>query len=203
MKLFRPWLWLTALAAACDTERASELRAPRAASAPPSTRIVDSALPLTESVRRFRDGLPVVDGFAGASPSRDALVARFIRAVEQSDTGDLRAMVMTRAEFAFLYYPESPHTRPPTVQPPGVVWFLHLQNSQQGVSRVLARFGGTPLPVRGYACLESSRTVGALVVWDDCTLRFGRGADTASRRLFGGIVEHRGQFKVFSFANDF
>ena len=58
---------------------------------------------------------------------------------EAADTADLRHMTMTRAEFAHLYYPGSVYTRRPTRQEADLVWFLHIQDSEKGVSRALAR----------------------------------------------------------------
>ena len=112
--------------------------------------VVDSILPPEEALRRFRENLPPVSALEHAEPSRDSLVRRFIRAVEERDTTTLRAIVMTRAEFAHLYYPTSPHARPPAQQQPALVWFLHSQASEKGVSRALDRFGGRSLDVRDY-----------------------------------------------------
>src|SRR3712207_7674926 len=49
----------------------------------------------------------------------DALpISRFVRAVETSDTTALRDLALSRAEFAYLYYPESPLSRRPYEEPP-------------------------------------------------------------------------------------
>ena len=119
--------------------------------------VVDSILPPEEALRRFRENLPPVSALEHAEPSRDSLVRRFIRAVEERDTTTLRAIVMTRAEFAHLYYSTSPHARPPAQQQPALVWFLHTQNSEKGVGRVLDRFGGRPITFRGYTCASPVR----------------------------------------------
>lgn len=192
------------LASSCRAERTNVMdsAATMSGTQPPAQGVIDSALPPEESLRRFRLGLPAVTGLANASNSRDALVNRFIKAIERSDTSDLRAMVMSRPEFAYLYYPDSPHARPPTAQPPGVVWFLQLQASQRGVSRALARFGGSPLDARGYVCAEPPRRAGPATVWDDCALNLGRSRDSVALRLFGGIIELHGRYKFLSFTND-
>jgi hypothetical protein len=185
----------------CDRESASRATDSSAATAT-APGIVDSVFPPEEAMRRFREGLPAVSRLENAAPSRDALVRRFVRALEQRDTAALRTMVVTRAEFAYLYYPTSPHARPPTQQPPALVWFLHLENSEKGVGRALDRFGGRRIGLRGYTCATPARVEGGNTIWDDCPLRIGAGDDTATVRLFAGVIERAGQFKILSYAND-
>jgi hypothetical protein len=80
-----------------------------------------------------------------------------------------------------------------------VVWFLHIQNSQKGITRLLHQYGGRPLDTDGYSCDSTARREDANIVWDDCRLRVG----DQTVRLFGDIIERDGKFKIFSFANDF
>lgn len=156
---------------------------------------IDSALTL------FRVGLAPVAELESAQASIESTVRRFTRMVEQRDTAAMRALVMTRREFAYLYYPTSPFTRKPTLQEPGLVWFLHINNSQKGATRLLDRFGGKPLRVAGNVC-KGPRIEGANRLWDDCVQRIVQGNDTTVIRLFGGIYERAGRFKIFSYSND-
>src|SRR5262245_7724799 len=81
-----------------------------------ATGYVDSILPIPEQVRRFTENLAPVSQLAGGTKSRDALVTQFAKAVERADTTALRRMVLSRAEFAYLYYPFSQYTHPPYTQ---------------------------------------------------------------------------------------
>ncbi len=157
---------------------------------------------LDSALRRFQAGLPVPAGLEGGEATRDALVLRFVRAIEAADTSDLRRMVMTRAEFAHLYYPGSAYTRRPTRQEADLVWFLHLQDSQKGVSRALARYGTQPLGFVDYACDPTPVREGPNTLWHGCAVRIVPGGDTLRLRLFGSILERDGRFKLYSFAND-
>lgn len=157
---------------------------------------------LDSALAAFRAPLPPVVALDGGERSRDALVARFVRAVERADTNDLRALAMSRAEFAYLYYPGSAHTRRPSRQEAPLVWFLHLQESQKGISRALARRGGRPLGLLGYRCAPAPVREGRNVLWHDCLLRLAGGGDTSEVRLFGAVLERDGRFKLHSFAND-
>ena len=112
-------------------------------------------------------------------------------------------MVIDRSEFAYFYYPSSPYTRPPTVQEAPLVWFLIIENSQKGVTRVFDRFAGRPLPYRGYRCAPEPDREGANVLWRDCVVALATDVDTSTRRLFGTIIERDGRFKFLTYANDF
>jgi len=157
---------------------------------------------LDSALRRLRRDLPPVARLADGEPTRDALVRRFVRAIERADTADLRRMTMTRAEFAYLYYPGSAYTRPPTRQDADLAWFLHLRDSEKGVSRALARYGAAPVAFAGYACDPVPITEGRNRLWHGCQVTLAPRGDTLRLRLFGPILERDGVFKLHSFRND-
>jgi hypothetical protein len=168
-----------------------------------STGYVDSIFPPEEALRRFRRGLPEVSTLSEASPSRDALIRRFVRAVESSDTTAIRAMVLNRAEFAYLYYPPSSFARRPYLTSPALLWFLTQQNSEKGITRLLRRYGGRPLGFVGFECEPEPSQQGENKLWQACAVRFTNAAgDTLTRRLFGAIIERAGRYKFVSYAND-
>lgn len=163
--------------------------------------VVDSILPPEEALRRFREGLPTADRLAGGADSRDALVRRFIGAVEAQDTAALREMVVTRAEFAHLVYPTSRYTRPPMQQDPALVWLQMQLNSEKGVVRLLRRHGGAETEFRGYACEEQPTTEGENRLWERCTVQLAADGGDVTLRWFGSIIERDGHFKLMSYAN--
>jgi len=195
-------LALAPLLAACDQR---ERAAPVSSAASDSARAPAPAVSIGESLRRFRDGLPVVTALAGGAPSRDALVARFARAVERQDTLAFRAMTLSRAEFAYLYYPSTQYVRPPYELAPDVLWFLAQQNSEKGIGRVVQWHGGRALGLVDYSCPSPSVAQGENRIWNDCVVRYRPpAADSAARRrLFGAIIVRGGQYKFVSYANDF
>lgn len=185
------------LIAACD--RREDPGAARPESSP-----VDSILPMDEAVRRFRADLPAVARLEGGAPSRDELVAAFVRAIERNDTAAVRRMHVSRSEYAYLYLPSSTYMNEPYRQPPAVAWFLNAENSDKGISRVLRRLGGHDLDWRGYNCAGEARE-GDNVFFRRCTLDYldPQERTRVARRLFGTIIERGGQFKFLSYANDF
>jgi len=173
--------------------------APAQQAAPAST--VDSILPISVMIERFQaeagarlSALP-----AGRATSRDALIRRFVRAIEDSNAVALHRLRLDTREYAWLYAPTSRMTQPPYRQPPQLGWMLVEQNGSKGAARVLRRFGGRPLGLRGYAC-SPPRQEGENTVWDECTLHIA--ARQRPIRLFGSILERRGRFKFISIAND-
>lgn len=166
---------------------------------------IDSVFPIEEEIRRFRADLPEAPAAlgTGASTSRDSLVARFVTAVEALDTAAVRDMVVSRAEFAYLYYPFTRFAKPPYELSPALVWFQIQQNSEKGIGRAFRTYGGRALGFAGYRCPEPPAIEEANRLWEGCALRL-RGPDgsESETRLFGTILERDGRFKFLSYAND-
>jgi hypothetical protein len=175
----------------------------RATPAPPAS-AGEGGAPYTidSALKVFRVAVDSLADLHDAQPSIDATFLRFIEMVERTDTATLRSMVMTRREFAWLYYPSSAFTRKPMLQEPGLVWFLHVQNSQKGATRLFERYGGRSLGVVTNECKGPPREEGQNRLWYDCVQRIVNGRDTVVTRLFGGIYERNGRFKIFSYSND-
>ena len=165
------------------------------------TAVGGSHVPLDSALTLFRHGLSPVSQLQDGEPSMPQLVEEFARAVAGSDTARLRTLVMTRQEFAWLYYPTSRYTRAPTLQEPALAWFLHLQQSQKGATRLLNRFGGRPMRVLSNTC-DAPVMEGLNRVWHDCMQRVLVGGHTVQMRLIGGIYERDGVFKLLTYAND-
>jgi hypothetical protein len=168
--------------------------------------VVDSIFPVEEMNRRFRakiGGAPV-SAFTNGSPSRDALVKRFIKAVVAGDSLDLRAMQVSIAEFAYLVYPDSPNTKPPYTQDPALVWRTIQNPSESGFIRLVRRAGGVPVTLERYSCDPAPTTQGANRFWTNCELRLrGEKGDVSPHRFFGNIIERGGMFKFMSYKNEF
>jgi hypothetical protein len=164
--------------------------------------VVDSILPLDEMLRRFRAGTSEhPDTLRGASASLDALVARWAVAVSQRDSAALNAMVIDRAEFAWMYYPDSPMTKPPYEMPPGLLWSQVLANSDEGAKGLLARFGGASIRVHGVSC-NPGKAQGHNIMHEGCEVRATVGGKPiAKARLFGSVIERGGRFKFLGYAN--
>ena len=167
-----------------------------------AARVVDSILPREETLVRFRTGMPHVSSLAGGAPSRDALVRRFVEALARADTAALGSLLLTRAEFAWLYYPTNPQGLPPYNLPPGLMWDMLSLRSAKGLRRALAEYGGRHLGYTGYTCDSGVSRQGQNVVVGPCAVHLGAPGGPATLRLFGLLVEREGRYKFVSYANE-
>jgi hypothetical protein len=136
---------------------------------------------------------------AGAATDRGALVAGYARALERGDTTALRAMQLDVAEFAWLYYVDSPMAQQPYELDPDVMWMQISSQSTRGLTRALARFGGHALGAPAPTC-EAPKAAGALRL-HACTLTL-RAPDTRTDVTIPlSIVERDGRFKFVGYGN--
>jgi len=156
------------------------------------------------ALARFRTGLPKPSALEGGAASVSSLIERYMDALAAHDTAALVSMHLTDAEFAWLYYPESPYTRRPYRQDPDVVWSLLRLNSEKGIARALRLYGGVEAGFLGSTCGESPLLQGRNRLWQNCRpmVRPSSGDGAVAMRLFGSILERDGRFKFLSYTND-
>lgn len=188
-----------AIGAAC-AEPAKDAPAPKAG-------VIDSALPIAELLRRFRTELPdtaPVRAFAHGAPSRDSLVRRFVAALNARDTNAMREMMLSKAEFAWLYYDEHFLSKPPYEMPPWLMWQRAIQLSDNGLATAFGEFGGRALAFERVTCPDSvPKASGALQLWDFCVVRMRTPSrEVIENRFFGTIVGRDGRWKFVSYASD-
>ncbi|HEX8362469.1 MAG TPA: hypothetical protein VF613_20280 [Longimicrobium sp.] len=178
------WLFVVILGA-CSPEPE-----PRTESPPPVQGVVDSTFTPEEAMRRFREGLAQPRGLEGGAESREALVRGFVDALARQDTAALIAMHITRAEFAWLYYPHTELARPERYLEPKTVWLLLRLESEKGLTRLVQR----PIAKGAPRCEDEPRVEGPNRLWERCRL--------GTRQLFGTILEREGRFKFVSYKTD-
>lgn len=203
----RAWVLVLGLVgvAACGADRSAEVVVDSSRPwAKPGDK-VDSILPMPEMLRRFRVGLTQPTELEGGASSREALAKRFIGAVATRDTSALRSMLLTRAEFAWLMFPDHRYAEPPYELDPGIFWLQLTAENSKGVERVLQRYGGQKLAFEQLTCgadtLQMRR--GPTTLWGPCSVRYRTADSTLTRRLFGSMIERNGRVKLVSYNNDF
>jgi hypothetical protein len=186
---------VSVVAGACGHDATARRGAERAAH-------VDSAVSRDEELRRFRTGLVEPVALSGGAASRDELVRQYVRALEHADTTALESLAVTRAEFAYLYYPTTPQGRPPYDLSPGLMWFMLQENSRRGLIHAIEERGGHALGYVGYSCDPMPSREGENTVVGPCLIhRRQSDGDVVQERLFGLIVERGQRFKLLSLAN--
>lgn len=172
------------------------------AAAQETATVVDSAIPREVALARFRACCARVTSLSGGEPSRDELVRRFVHALETKDTGAFREMLLTRGEFAWLYYETNPQSLPPYRLSPSLMWFLLEGNGGKGLGRAVDEYGGRPLGFIDYRCDEQSSKQGENTVSGPCAVRrVEPQGDTVQVRLFGLVLERGGRWKFVDYSN--
>ncbi|MBK6422153.1 MAG: hypothetical protein IPI38_14870 [Gemmatimonadetes bacterium] len=188
-----------ALLAGCQDRDAHPGGAPPAG---PGTSYTPDSVRQVE-LRRFREGLDSVAELQGGAPTREALVRAFLDAVAARDSATLASLRLSRAEFAWLYYPTNPQALPPYDLDPATYWLTHHAQDGKGLHNVLERLGGRPLEFVGERCEGEASRQGENRVYGPCLVRLRTGhADTSEGRVFGLVIERRGRWKFVSYAND-
>jgi hypothetical protein len=115
---------------------------------------------------------------------------------------------VSRAEFAWIVYPAHIYSRPPYELDPALFWLQLNAETDKGLHRLLARFGGHPLRLAGMHCTRDTLQLASAggTLWGECRVRFQEaetGDGAVERKLFGSIVERDGHARLLSYANDF
>lgn len=166
---------------------------------------VDSILPMREYLRRFRIGLAETAGLTGGESNRVALARKFLAEVGSRDTSGMDGLLISRAEFGWVVFPEHRYFSPPYELDPDILWLQLVAETAKGRERVLQRYGGRELAFRSLTCQRDTLQVRSetIRIWSPCRVVFRAGDSTETHRLFGSIVERDGRVKLLSIANDF
>lgn len=163
---------------------------------------VDSLFPMEVELERFREGLEPPDGLIGGTGSLEALGDTVIARLARSDTAGLAALTLTRAEFAWLYFPHSMYMAKPYELPPGLVWYRQGNRSSRGLSRLLRRYGGVDLSHARLECPDEGEPLGNAVIRHGCRMAAElAGGEVVRERLFGSVLGLHGSWKLVSFSN--
>ncbi len=183
---------LVAAVCACGPSRdeAASLR-----SVNPDSASITSALDL---FRKATSGAP--DSLSDGAHSESDLVSRFVAAVEAVDTATLRHLAITRGEFAYLYYPASPMSRPPYQLEPDLMWMQINSQRNRGLDRLLSQYGGHPLHYISHDCTPPQQ-YGGLTLIRTCRVVHKKHAEILAEPLFGSIIAVRGRYKFVGYAN--
>jgi hypothetical protein len=168
--------------------------------------VIDSIFPMEVMLARFRASVPEVTALQGGASDREGLARRFMNAVAAGDSTTLTGLLVNRAEYAWLVYPEHLYVKPPYELDPAIHWLQVQASSAKGMARVLERYGSRPLAFEALACeVDTVQFKGSTGIraWAPCTVTYRANDSTLTRRLFGTIVERDGVAKFLGYANEF
>lgn len=125
--------------------------------------IIDSILPPDEALRRLQQEVtdPIPTRLTGGADSRSALIRAYWDALQGTDTTRIRTLVLSKAEFAYLYFPESAPFA--SGMQPVPAWVLYEAQSGRGLtaasSRAREAAAGRAV-LRDVTCRAGGRTEG-------------------------------------------
>ncbi len=162
--------------------------------------VVDSIFPPEEALRRFQGEAAPVTAFSDGARSVDELLRRYWEILQSGDSLALRPYVVSKAEFAYLYYPESNEAE--TGLQPHVSWLLYSNNSGRGLTRALAKAAVQPQPIVGTTCVDRTQVMGNNTLRGPCGIIRVLDARRDTTWIALHIVERAGVFKLLSFSNE-
>lgn len=162
----------------------------------------DSTLTHHEVLLRFQEGIDSVGALSGGASDREGLVRRFVTSLAALDTASLRRMALTKAEYAWIYYPTATMGRPPFDVRADLLWYMVERRGHHGLVEALKQRGGRSLEYVSHRCGATPTVEGENRIWGPCTLMVQEpGGQPTRERLFGLIIERHGQFKFISYSN--
>ena len=165
--------------------------------------VVDSIIPSDVALARFVAGLPVTTALEGGAPTTRQLVSRFLEALSKRDRAAIAEMIVSRAEYGFLYYPASVYSRKPYELSPDVAWMLSSESNAKGAGRLIDRLSGRPLKLVEFKCGMVAHE-GLNTIHSDCRITYADASGKSeSRTLFQSIIEREGNAKFLSYSGDF
>jgi hypothetical protein len=166
--------------------------------------VVDSLLPIEEELRRFREGTAPLDAFQVGWESPETLVAALIQRLQSADTLGVAELAINRAEFAYLYYPNTIYTSPPYELSPALVWFQLQNRSSRGLARLLQRYAGETLFAVGHECPDAGETFGEAWIWHGCRVIADLpSGERVEEQIFGSILRFGDRYKLVGFSNEY
>lgn len=165
--------------------------------------VVDSILPMAEYVKRFRQSLPAADTLSGGARSEKELVEGLLRALSSRDRSALIASLLSKSEFAWLYFPRHIYAEPPYELDPAIFWLQIQAGSDKGYARLLEYRGGLRLEYVTHTCKDATTVSPPLHERNQCDVTLLVDGQRRREQLFGSIVEFEGRYKFVSYSNQF
>lgn len=164
--------------------------------------VVDSIFPPEEAIRRFRATIPgtAPRELSGGAASADQLLRIYWANLIAKDSASVQTLSVDKAEFAYLYLPDSPEIR--SGMQPQIAWLLLDEASLRGLSRARLRAEqASTATVRGVTCAGDPVQSGVARVEGPCgvVLQRAEGRDTVW--IANRLITRDGVVKLLGFAN--
>jgi len=145
---------------------------------------------------------------SNAAPSVDALVGRFMEALEQKDRAKLQGLRVTESEYLDVIMPGSIEPGKPLKnydhhdQASQYFWGILDTKSRYLEVSLLDKFGGTPLKIKSVKYQRGVKDYATYRAYKQLRLLVERSDGTEDELETGSIAEVNGQYKFISFIHD-
>jgi hypothetical protein len=164
--------------------------------------VIDSVFTPEENLRRFQATVaaPADNRLSGGAPSTDALLRRYWALLDAGDTLAMTPLIVSRAEYAYVYFPES--IEGASGMPPAVGWELIVRQSGRGLTRALFQAQRGPATVLRTLCSDEPRRMGKSVVYGPCGVVIRRDGTEETLWLAKTLIERDGVHKLLGLQNE-
>ncbi len=167
--------------------------------------IIDSILPPAEALRRLQQEVmdPIPTRLTGGGDSRAALIRAYWAALQRTDTTLIRTLVVSKAEFAYLYFPESAPFA--SGMQPLPAWVLYEAQSGRGLTAASSRAREATTgraELRDVTCQAGGRSEGASETSGPCGVVV-RWPDQRTDTLWiaSTVIRRDGRYKLLGLDN--
>ena len=159
-------------------------------------RVVDQE---ADSVRKGkRDVGPISEEFGGGFDSAEDLARAILTGVGGNDPKALHALRVSNREFARIFWPEFPQSRPANNVTADDAWFFHDASCHDGVSEIISEFGGRAFELIRLQCKKGRLDYSNFDLYDGIVIE---AVDSHGERVFipwaTTFAERNGKWKVF------
>jgi hypothetical protein len=165
--------------------------------------VIDSVFSPEENLRRFQAtvvGAPPT-ALSGGERSTDAVLRRYWALLSTTDTLAMTPLIVSRGEYAFLYFPES--AEGPAGMPPHIGWELLLAQTGRGLTRSLAAAAREQsAPVAATVCSDVPRRAGRNTIYGPCGVVIDRAGVRDTIWIVKTLIERGGVHKLMGLQNE-
>jgi hypothetical protein len=141
---------------------------------------------------------PISEDLGGGYDSAEDLARAILTAVRANDTKALHSLRVSNREFARIFWPEFPQSRPATNVQADDAWFFHDASCHDGVSEIVSEFGGRDLELFEVQCKKGRLDYTNFDLYDDIVIE---AVDSRGERISipwaTTFAERHGKWKVF------
>ena len=141
---------------------------------------------------------PISEELGGGFDSAEDLARAILSGARANDTKQLHGLRVSNREFARIFWPEFPQSRPATNVQADDAWFFHDASCHDGINEIISQFGGRDLQLVRLQCSKGRLDYSNFDLYDGIVIEAvdSRG-ETVSIPWATTFAERNGKWKMF------